>query len=54
MSLIEDILDYSKMEVGNFKLAYGYFDPREAIVQCCDLIEYALRSKRVKLKVLID
>ena len=32
LSLIEDILDFSKLEAGKFKLSYGFFDPRETIV----------------------
>jgi signal transduction histidine kinase len=32
MSLIEDVLDFSKLEAGQFKLMYGYFNIREAIV----------------------
>jgi len=49
MSLINDILDYSRIESGKFSLNKDYFDIRLAIQECMDLIRFQTKQKGVRL-----
>jgi len=49
LSVVNSILDLSKMESGTFELAPEPFAPREALVNCCDLLALKARDGGVDL-----
>jgi len=51
LSVVNGILDMSKMESGNFEIAAEPFEPREAIFSCCDLM--ALKARDGGIDVVI-
>jgi cell cycle sensor histidine kinase DivJ len=51
LSVVNGILDMSKMESGNFEIAAEPFEPREAIFSCCDLM--ALKAREGGIDVVI-
>jgi two-component system, cell cycle sensor histidine kinase DivJ len=53
LSVVNGILDMSKMETGNFEIAPASFAPAEAIQSCCDLLALKARDERVELKTRI-
>jgi len=52
LSVVNGILDMSKMESGNFEIAAEPFEPREAILSCCDLM--ALKARDGGIDVVIS
>jgi CheY-like chemotaxis protein len=51
LSVINDILDYSKIEAGFFQLEIAPFDLREAVSMVVDLVTPQIRSKGLTLTV---
>lgn len=49
LSVVNGILDMSKMESGNFEVQAEPFDPRECIVNCTDLIALKARERDLDL-----
>ncbi len=50
LSVVNGILDMSKMETGNFKITPEPFAPRQAIESCCDLLALKAQEAGVALK----
>jgi len=50
LSVVNGILDISKMEAGNFEIALHPFMPREAIVSCCNLMALKARESGLELR----
>lgn len=53
LSVVNGILDMSKMETGNFEIAPEPFMPVQAIVSCCDLLALKASDAGVELKTRI-
>ena len=53
LSVVNGILDMSKMETGNFEIAPEPFMPEQVIVSCCDLLALKARDAGVELKTRI-
>ena len=53
LSVVNGILDMSKMETGNFEIAPEPFLPAQAIAGCCDLLALKARDAGVDLKTRI-
>jgi cell cycle sensor histidine kinase DivJ len=51
LSVVNGILDMSKMESGNFEIAAEPFEAREAILSCCDLM--ALKAREGGIDVIV-
>ncbi len=51
LSVVNGILDMSKMESGNFEIAAEPFETREAILSCCDLM--ALKAREGGIDVIV-
>jgi cell cycle sensor histidine kinase DivJ len=51
LSVVNGILDMSKMESGNFEIAPEPFAPRAALVNCCNLLALKAREGGVDLAV---
>lgn len=51
LSVVNSILDMSKMESGGFEISADPFQPREAIVNCCNLMALKAREGGVDLVV---
>ena len=49
LSVVNGILDMSKMEAGNFELSIEPFAPQPAILNCCSLLALKAREKGVDL-----
>jgi len=49
LSVVNGILDMSKMESGNFEISPEPFAPREALVNCCNLLALKARENGVDL-----
>jgi cell cycle sensor histidine kinase DivJ len=49
LSVVNGILDMSKIESGNFELVPEPFSPREAIANCCDLMALKARDGGIDL-----
>jgi len=52
--IINDILDYSKMEAGKVELVLGSFALRETIAEGCAMLLAGARAKGVELEVVAD
>ncbi|MGA2471458.1 MAG: ATP-binding protein [Solirubrobacteraceae bacterium] len=52
--VINDILDYSKIEAGKIELEAASFSPRETIGEACAMLALEARAKGVELAVRID
>ena len=50
LSVVNGILDMSKMETGNFQITPEPFAPRQAIESCCDLLALKAQESGVALK----
>ena len=50
LSVVNGILDMSKMETGNFQITPEPFAPRQAIESCCDLLALKAQEAGVALK----
>ncbi len=53
LSVVNGILDMSKMETGNFEITPEPFVPTQAIGSCCDLLALKARDAGVELKTRI-
>ena len=53
LSVVNGILDMSKMETGNFEITPEPFAPAQAIRSCCDLLALKARDAGVELKTCI-
>ena len=53
LSVVNGILDMSKMETGNFEITPEPFAPAPAIASCCDLLALKARDAGVELKTRI-
>ena len=53
LSVVNGILDMSKMESGNFEITPEPFTPGTAIVSCCDLLALKARESGVEIKTRI-
>ena len=51
LSVVNGILDMSKMESGNFEIAAELFEPRDAILSCCDLMALKAREGGIDLVI---
>jgi two-component system, cell cycle sensor histidine kinase DivJ len=49
LSVVNGILDMSKMEAGNFEIAPEPFDPRVALINCCSLLALKARENDIDL-----
>jgi cell cycle sensor histidine kinase DivJ len=49
LSVVNGILDISKMEAGNFELSIEPFAPQPAILNCCNLLALKAREKGIDL-----
>jgi cell cycle sensor histidine kinase DivJ len=49
LSVVNGILDMSKMESGNFEISLEPFSPRPALVNCCDLLALKARENGIDL-----
>jgi cell cycle sensor histidine kinase DivJ len=49
LSVVNDILDMSKMESGNFEISPEPFAPRAALISCCNLLALKARENGVDL-----
>lgn len=50
LSVVNGILDISKMEAGNFEILLHPFMPREAILSCCNLMALKARENGLDLR----
>jgi cell cycle sensor histidine kinase DivJ len=50
LSVVNGILDLSKMETGNFEITPEPFAPAQATVSCCDLLALKARDAGVEIK----
>lgn len=53
LSVVNGILDMSKMETGNFQITPEPFAPAQAIADCCDLLALKAHEADVALKIRI-
>jgi cell cycle sensor histidine kinase DivJ len=49
LSVVNGILDMSKMESGNFEIAPEPFEPRAALLNCCNLLALKARENAIDL-----
>jgi cell cycle sensor histidine kinase DivJ len=49
LSVVNGILDMSKMEAGNFEISPEPFSPRPALVNCCNLLALKARENGIDL-----
>ena len=49
LSVVNGILDMSKMETGNFEIAPEPFEPRRALINCCNLLALKARENGIDL-----
>lgn len=50
LSVVNGILDISKMEAGNFEISLHPFMPRESILSCCNLMALKARESGIDLR----
>jgi cell cycle sensor histidine kinase DivJ len=53
LSVVNGILDVSKMETGNFEITPEPFAPGPAVISCCDLLRLKARDSGVEIKTKI-
>lgn len=51
LSLIEDILDLSKMDSGTFKMTFHYFSPLAAINEVYEIFNFQCKLKKIDLNL---
>jgi len=51
LSVVNGILDLSKLEAGNFEITLQPFQPREAILSCCNLMALKARESGLELRI---
>jgi len=51
LSLVEDVLDMSKIEAGTFKVNYGWFSVKELIEETYELFTYQCTQKKIQLNL---
>src|SRR6202022_2616135 len=51
LSVVNGILDMSKMETGNFEISPEPFAPRAALINCCNLLALKARESGIDLVV---
>ena len=51
LSVVNGILDMSKIETGNFEITPEPFAPRQVIDECCELLGYKARETGIELAV---
>jgi PAS domain S-box-containing protein len=51
LTLINDILDLSKVEAGKLDISYGYFDVREVLLELKQIFSIKIQSKNIGFKV---
>jgi cell cycle sensor histidine kinase DivJ len=51
LSVVNGILDMSKMESGNFEISPEPFAPREALLNCCNLLALKARESAIDLVI---
>jgi two-component system, cell cycle sensor histidine kinase DivJ len=51
LSVVNGILDMSKMESGNFEISPEPFEPRAALINCCNLLAIKARENSVELVI---
>ena len=51
LSLVEDVLDMSKIEAGTFKVNYGWFSVKELIEETYELFTYQCIQKKIQLNL---
>src|SRR5258708_20129920 len=49
LSVVNGILDMSKMESGNFEISPEPFAPRAALINCCNLLALKARENGIDL-----
>src|SRR6202042_157397 len=49
LSVVNGILDMSKMETGNFEISPEPFAPRAALINCCNLLALKARENAIEL-----
>jgi two-component system, cell cycle sensor histidine kinase DivJ len=54
LSLVNSMLDMSKIDAGNFEFAPEPFLPTAVIVGCCDLLALAIRDAEIDLAMRLD
>jgi len=54
LSVVNDILDMSKMETGEFTIMPESFAPAPVIRNCCDLLELKARDGGIELELALD
>jgi two-component system, cell cycle sensor histidine kinase DivJ len=54
LSVVNGILDMSKMETGDFEIAPEPFEPAQVIVNCCDLLALKAKEAGVQLSKRLD
>ncbi len=54
LSVVNGILDMSKMETGNFEITPEPFLPMQAILSCCDLFALKAREAGIELKTRVN
>ena len=50
LSVVNGILDMSKMETGNFEIAPEPFEPAPSILNCCDILALKAREAGVEIR----
>jgi two-component system, cell cycle sensor histidine kinase DivJ len=53
LSVVNGILDMSKMETGNFEITPEPFEPASAIIRCCDLLALKAREAGIDIKTAV-
>ena len=54
LSVLSDILDYSRMDAGKLQLARAAFDLRQCVEDAADILASAARENRLELSVYVD
>ena len=52
--LVNDILDYSKIEVGKLSLNFSEFSPSDLIQETINLLQFQASQRNIKINACID